>query len=252
MKKRLEGKVALITGGALGIGLKTAERFAEEGASVAIADLLVEEGQRAAEALGADAVFINLDVTDEAGWQTAIQTIKAKYGRLDVLVNNAGISPFGTIQDTPYDLWKKVMAVNADSVFLGCKSAIGLMRKTGGGAIINLSSMVGIRSDANLAAYSASKGAVRLLTKSVALHAAPYKIRCNSVHPGGVQTRMLDDFLGVLPDKDAAMKMVTQQVPLGRVGQPEDVANAIVYLASDEASWVTGIEFCVDGGSLLL
>ncbi|MES0873286.1 glucose 1-dehydrogenase [Sinimarinibacterium thermocellulolyticum] len=251
MTKRLEGKVALITGGALGIGLKTAERFAEEGAAVAIADILVEQGRQAAEALGGDATFIELDVTNEAGWQAAIQTLKAKHGRLDVLVNNAGISPFGTIQDTTYELWKKVMAVNADSVFLGCKSAMGLMRKTGG-AIINLSSMMGIRSDANLAAYSASKGAVRLLTKSVALHGAPYKIRCNSVHPGGVQTRMLDDFLGVLPDKDAAMKMVTQQVPLGRVGQPEDIANAILYLASDEASWVTGIELCVDGGSLLL
>jgi 3(or 17)beta-hydroxysteroid dehydrogenase len=251
MTKRLEGKVALITGGALGIGLKTAERFAEEGAAVAIADILVEQGRQAAEALGGDATFIELDVTNEAGWQAAIQTLKAKHGRLDVLVNNAGISPFGTIQDTTYELWKKVMAVNADSVFLGCKSAIGLMRKTGG-AIVNLSSMMGIRSDANLAAYSASKGAVRLLTKSVALHGAPYKIRCNSVHPGGVQTRMLDDFLGVLPDKDAAMKMVTQQVPLGRVGQPEDIANAILYLASDEASWVTGIELCVDGGSLLL
>ncbi len=251
MTKRLEGKVALITGGALGIGLKTAERFAEEGAAVAIADILVEQGRQAAEALGGDATFIELDVTNEAGWQAAIQTLKAKHGRLDVLVNNAGISPFGTIQDTTYELWKKVMAVNADSVFLGCKSATGLMRKTGG-AIINLSSMMGIRSDANLAAYSASKGAVRLLTKSVALHGAPYKIRCNSVHPGGVQTRMLDDFLGVLPDKDAAMKMVTQQVPLGRVGQPEDIANAILYLASDEASWVTGIELCVDGGSLLL
>lgn len=251
MTKRLEGKVALITGGALGIGLKTAERFAEEGAAVAIADILVEQGRQAAEALGGDATFIELDVTNEAGWQAAIQTLKAKHGRLDVLVNNAGISPFGTIQDTTYELWKKVMAVNADSVFLGCKSAIGLMRKTGG-AIVNLSSMMGIRSDANLAAYSASKGAVRLLTKSVALHGAPYKIRCNSVHPGGVQTRMLDDFLGVLPDKDAAMKMVTQQVPLGRVGQPEDIANAILYLASDEAYWVTGIELCVDGGSLLL
>jgi 3(or 17)beta-hydroxysteroid dehydrogenase len=251
MKKRLEGKVAFITGGALGIGLKTAERFVEEGAFVAIADILTEQGRRAAEALGGEAAFIDLDVTDEAGWQAAIQALRAKYGRLDVLVNNAGISPFGTIQDTTYELWKKVMAVNADSVFLGCKSAIGLMRKTGG-AIINLSSMMGIRSDANLAAYSASKGAVRLLTKSVALHGAPYKIRCNSVHPGGVQTRMLDDFLGVMPDKDAAMKMVTQQVPLARVGQPEDVANAIVYLASDEASWVTGIELCVDGGSLLL
>ena len=249
--KRVEGKIALVTGAALGIGRVTSELLAREGATVILADILTEEGSAAVERIGGTASFVRLDVTSEQAWSAAIANIKIKYSRLDVLVNNAGISPFGTIESTRYDLWKKVMTVNADSVFLGCRYATKLMRSTGGGSIINLSSMVGIRSDANLAAYSASKGAVRMLTKSVALHGAPYKVRCNSVHPGAVQTRMLDDFLKIIPDQAAAQKMLADKVPLGRVGQPQDIANAILYLASDESSWVTGTEFCVDGGSLL-
>lgn len=252
MSKRLEGKVALITGGALGIGLETAKRFASEAAKVVIADILAAEGESAAASIGEAARFVPLDVTDESAWRSTVATVASHYGRLDVLVNNAGISPFGTIQDTPYELWKKTMTINADSVFLGCKAAMGLMRKSGGGSIVNLSSMVGIRSDANLAAYSASKAAVRLLTKSVALHGAPFKVRCNSVHPGPVQTRLLDDFLSVLPDKREAMALVSKQVPLGRLGTPADIASAVLFLASDDASWVTGSEFCIDGGALLL
>lgn len=249
--KRVEGKIALVTGAALGIGRATSELLAREGATVILADILTEEGRATAEQIGMDASFVELDVTSEQAWSAAIADIKAKYSRLDVLVNNAGISPFGTIESTRYDLWKKVMAINADSVFLGCRYATKLMRSSGGGSIINLSSMVAIRSDANLAAYSASKGAVRMLTKSVALHGAPHNIRCNSVHPGAVQTRMLDDFLKIIPDQAAAHKMLADKVPLGRVGSPQDIANAILYLASDESSWVTGTEMCIDGGSLL-
>lgn len=248
---RVQDKVALITGGALGIGRRSAERLAEEGAVVVLADVLEEEGAQAASEIGGRASFINLDVTQESAWVRAMEWIEANFGRLDVLMNNAGISPAGDVESTTYDLWQQVMNVNAGGVFLGCKYGVGLMKRHGGGSIINMSSMVAIRSSANLAAYSASKAAVRLLTKSVALYGGPLGIRCNSVHPGGVQTRMLDAFRKLFPDEESANQALARQNPLGRPGETIDIANAVLYLASDESSWTTGMEMCVDGGALL-
>jgi len=248
---RLDGKVALITGAAQGIGEAAARRFVKEGARVAVADLDADSGQKVADSLGSAAHFISLDVTNPEQWQAAMDSLFGKFGQLDILVNNAGVSPGGSIEDATLEQWRDVNKINGDSVFLGCKFGVKAMKKGSGGSIINLSSTTGIRANGTLAAYSSSKGAVRLLTKSVALHAGQYKIRCNSVHPGGTQTRMLDAVINKMPDPESARVMIAERYPLGRVGKPEDIANMILFLASDEASWVTGAEFVIDGGSTL-
>jgi NAD(P)-dependent dehydrogenase (short-subunit alcohol dehydrogenase family) len=172
-----------------------------------------------------------------------------RFGRLDVLVNNAGISEPGSIEDTSFALWRRTQAINADGVFLGCREAVRAM-KGHGGSIINMSSSLGIRSNAAFAAYSASKGAVRLLTKSIALHcgASGYKIRCNSVHPGAIRTPMFERFIALAPDRETGERMFAANHPLGHVGEPADIANAVLFLASDESAFVTGCELTVDGG----
>jgi NAD(P)-dependent dehydrogenase (short-subunit alcohol dehydrogenase family) len=191
-------------------------------------------------------------VTSEAAWAEQLATSDSKHGRLDILVNNAGISPAADIEHTDLDLWRKVFAINVESVFLGCKLALPLMRKSGaGGAIVNLSSVQGLRPAAALAAYSSSKAAVLALTKAVALHAAKDRIRCNSLHPGGIHTRMLDDFAARLGDPDQVLEQMNRANPLGRVGLPVDIANAILFLVSDRAELVTGLQMVVDGGSTL-
>lgn len=248
---RLDEKVALVTGAAQGIGEATARLFASEGASVVVADIDGELGQKVADDVGSLARFISLDVTDPDQWQAAMDGLLGEFGRLDVLVNNAGISPAASIEDATLDQWQRVFKINGDSVFLGCKFGVEAMKKGSGGSIVNLSSITGIRAAGELAAYSSSKGAVRLLTKSVALHAGQYHIRCNSIHPGGVHTRMLDEFLDRMPDAVAAKAQMGQGNPIGRVGEPIDIANAILFLASDDSSWVTGAELVVDGGSTL-
>ncbi len=246
---RLEGKVALITGGARGIGAATARLMAAEGASVVIADVLEKEGMETEAEIseaGGEVLFVPLDVTSEAAWATAVQAVVAKYGKLDVLVNNAGISSRTGVEETTVESWDQVMDVNAKGVFLGTKAAIPEMRKAGGGSIINISSVYGIVGSGGSAGYHASKGAVRLFTKSAAVQYAREGIRVNSVHPGYVDSPMTNAH-HVIPEIRRAR---TDQTPLGRLGVPEDIAPGILYLASDQSSFVTGSELVIDGGMI--
>ena len=247
---RLDGKVCLITGGASGIGRGSARKLVAEGARVVIADRNVEGGAAVAAELGAPHRFEPLDVTDEAGWTRVVEATVAAFGRLDVLVNSAGIAVWGNIERLSLAEWRQQHAVNADGTFLGCRAAIGAMKTTGGGSIINLSSVAGLIGVADAAAYCSSKGAVRLLSKSVALHCARagYNIRCNSVHPSFIDTPMVDIVVGAAKDQAKMRAMVEHAAPLGRIGQVDDVANLILFLASDESKFITGSELVVDGG----
>ena len=242
---RLEGKVALISGGARGMGAEEALLFAREGAKVVIADVLEEGRDIAAQIGGGQAIFARLDVTNEGDWQRAVSLAEEVYKRLDILVNNAGVSAVGGIEDTTVEEWDRVMAVNAKGVFLGTKYAIPAMQRSGGGSIINISSQLGIVAmNESSPQYIASKGAVRLLTKSTAIQYAADGIRCNSVHPGPIVTPMTE---GRRSDP-AVREMMTSRIPLGRYGEAIDVAYGVLYLASDEASFVTGSELVIDGG----
>lgn len=248
--KRLDGKVCLVTGGASGIGRGCAHMLAAEGARVVIADRNVAGGIAAAAGLGAPHRFEELDVTDEAGWTRVVEATVAAFGRLDVLLNSAGIAVWGNIERLSLAEWRLQHAVNADGTFLGCRAAIGTMKATGGGSIINISSVAGLIGVADAAAYCSSKGAVRLLSKSVALHCARagYNIRCNSVHPSFIDTPMVDAVVGAAKDQAKMRAMVEHAAPLGRIGQVDDVANLVVFLASDESKFITGSELAVDGG----
>jgi NAD(P)-dependent dehydrogenase (short-subunit alcohol dehydrogenase family) len=245
---RLAGKVALISGGARGMGAVEARLFAKEGAKVTIGDLLEDEGRKLeAEiaAAGGEAIFVHLDVTSEAEWQHAVETTVSRFGKLDILVNNAGISGRGRVEDTTVKAWDQVMEVNAKGVFLGTKVAIPAMRACGGGSIINISSQLGlVGTDHSSPQYQASKGAVRLLTKATAVQYAKEGIRANSVHPGPVVTPMTE---AARADPER-YKIMLSRIPMGRYGQPEDVAFGVLYLASDESTWVTGSELVIDGG----
>ena len=242
---RLEGKVALISGGARGMGAEEALLFAREGAKVVIADVLDEGRDIAAQIGGGQAVFARLDVTNEGDWQRAVSLAEEVYKRLDILVNNAGVSAVGGIEDTTEEEWDRVMSVNAKGVFLGTKYAIPAMQRAGGGSIINISSQLGIVAmNESSPQYIASKGAVRLLTKSSAIQYAADGIRCNSVHPGPIVTPMTE---GRRSDP-AVRELMTSRIPLGRYGEAIDVAYGVLYLASDEASFVTGSELVIDGG----
>ena len=243
---RLEGKVALISGGARGMGAEEALLFAKEGAKVVIGDVLEGEGRDiAAQIPGGQAIFVRLDVTREGDWQRAVSMAEEVYKRLDILVNNAGVSATGGIEDTTVEEWDRVMSVNAKGVFLGTKYAIPAMQRTGGGSIINISSQLGIVAmNESSPQYIASKGAVRLLTKSTALQYADDGIRCNSVHPGPIVTPMTQ---GRRSD-EAVRELMESRIPLGRYGEAIDVAYGVLYLASDEASFVTGSELVIDGG----
>ena len=245
---RLEGKVAFISGGAGGIGRATAERFSAEGAVIVIADIDEVAGARAC-ATNPNLSFEPLDVTSDASWTAAVDRTLSRHGRLDVLVNGAGVVVVKSIEDITESEWRRVQAVNVDGVFLGCRHAIRAMKETGG-SIINLSSVSGLVGGHNLVAYNASKGAVRLLTKSVALHCARkgYGIRCNSVHPAFVETPMLDDVVAHSRDPAAARGRLGEAIPLGRTGTPDEIAALLVYLASDESAFVTGAELVIDGG----
>lgn len=247
---RLDGKVCLITGGASGIGRGCARKLAAEGARVVIADRNAEGGTAAAAELGAPHRFEVLDVTDEAGWTRVVEATVAAFGRLDALVNSAGIAVWGNIERLSLAEWRLQHAVNADGTFLGCRAAIGAMKTTGGGSIINLSSVAGLIGVPDAAAYCSSKGAVRLLSKSVALHCARagYNIRCNSVHPSFIDTPMVDSVVGAAKDQAKMRATVEHAAPLGRIGQIDDVANLVVFLASDESRFITGSELVVDGG----
>ena len=246
---RLDGKVALISGGARGQGAAEALLFAKEGAKVVFGDLLDDEGRQieaqVAE-LGGDATYIHLDVTSADDWDAAVQTALDRYGRLDILVNNAGILGRRTgLEDTTSEQWDAVLNVNAKGAFVGTKAAIPALRDAGGGSIVNISSIAGIIADpTGIPAYQASKGAVRLLTKSTALQHAADNIRCNSVHPGLIVTAMSED---VLADPDRRQEFFGS-IPLGRLGTVDDIANGVLFLASDDDSFVTGSELIIDGG----
>jgi 3(or 17)beta-hydroxysteroid dehydrogenase len=249
---RVAGKVAIVTGGASGIGKATASLLAKEGAKVVIADVNEADGKKAVEEIkreGGKALFLKLDVTSEKDWSEVIEKTLAEFGKLDILVNNAGVLFAKAIEDTPLEQWRWLMSVNLDGVFLGTKYAIKAMRKSGGGSIINLSSLAGIVGTIDdTAAYCASKGAVRLFSKATALECSKaghnYNIRVNSVHPGLIETPLSEPLL-----KDAAMrKDIESRHPIGHVGKPIDIAYAILYLASDESKFTTGAEMVVDGG----
>ncbi len=248
---RLEGKVALITGAASGIGRATALRFVAEGARVVVTDRTREAGEAVAASLGDAAFFQGLDVTEESEWIAAMEATVSRFGRLDILVNNAGVGVMKDIESTSLEEWRFVHAVNAEGVFLGCREAIKQMKLGGGGSIVNVSSIAGIVGEGTLAAYCSSKGAVRLLTKSIAMHCAQrgYGIRCNSVHPSFIATPMVDAMVEGAKDRDKALAKLTRTAPLGRLGEPDDVAYMILYLASDESKFVTGAEMVVDGGT---
>jgi NAD(P)-dependent dehydrogenase (short-subunit alcohol dehydrogenase family) len=247
---RLQGKIALITGAAHGMGEVEANMFAKEGAKVVVADLLEAEGKQVVEAIakdGGEALFVRLDVTNEAEWRQAVEGAVARFGKLDILVNNAGISGSAGADLLSTEAWDTVMAVNAKGVFLGLKYAIPAMQRAGGGAIVNISSISGfVGQDYIHMAYNASKGAVRIMTKSAAVQYAKDGIRVNSVHPG-VMPPMLTSTRGA--DSEERQRLLAK-VPMGRAGRREEVGYAVLFLASDEASYITGTELVVDGGYL--
>ncbi len=244
---RLENKVAMISGGARGMGAVEARLFAKEGAKVIIGDMLEDEGRKVEAEInetGGECLFVSLDVTDEDAWQRAVNLAVSRFGKLDILVNNAGIYRAHDVLETTAAEWDQVMDVNAKGVFLGTKYAIPEMRKAGGGSIVNISSVAGLVGSKQTTAYTASKGAVRLLTKSTAIQYASDGIRANSIHPGTIETPMTE---GLLSD-EAMREDRMNRTPIGRLGRPEDVAYGALYLASDEASFVTGSELVIDGG----
>lgn len=248
---RLESKVALISGGARGQGATEARLFAREGASVVIGDLLDEEGQKVEaeiQEMGGHASYVHLDVTSENDWLNAVQVAVDRYGKLDVLVNNAGISLNKKIEATTEKDWDRVMDVNAKGVFFGTKHAIPAMRRAGGGSIVNISSvagLIGTHPSYGLAAYGPSKAAVRLFSKETAVQHAKDGIRCNSVHPGPIDTPMVRISLS---DPEVLAQRINR-IPLGRMGTMEDIAYGVLFLASDESSYVTGSELVIDGGA---
>ena len=259
---RVTGKVALVTGGASGIGRSCAERLAEEGAIIVVTDLQDDKGAETVEAIraaGGQASYLHHDVTSEAAWVSVIAEVKKTHGRLDILVNNAGIAISGSIIEMSLADFQKQNAVNIDGVFLGTKHSIPLMRTSGkGGSIINMSSVAGLKGSAILAGYCASKGAVRLFTKSVALECATARdgIRVNSVHPGIIETPIWDDIMGTgepgdnaRPSRPATLDAMTADaVPVGKKGYPLDIANGVLWLASEDSGYVTGAELVIDGG----
>jgi NAD(P)-dependent dehydrogenase (short-subunit alcohol dehydrogenase family) len=252
--ERVAGKVALVTGAASGLGACAARMLAAAGARVVLTDVDLDGARAVAAGIGDTATAFAHDVTDEAQWRQVLEQTAVRFGGLHVLVNNAGIGTPGTIEDTDLDTWRRVHAIDLDGVFLGCKHAVrpiaDTVRETGlGGSIVNISSIAGIIAAANLAAYNSAKAGVRHLTKSVALHCARqgYGIRCNSVHPAFVDTPILDQVGGTLSAEELRAKLA-RQLPLGRIGQPEDVGWAVVYLASEESRFMTGAEVVLDGG----
>jgi 3(or 17)beta-hydroxysteroid dehydrogenase len=249
---RVKGKVAMITGAASGLGKGAAKLLASEGATVILTDINEAQGKKAAEEIrraGGEAVFMKLDVSNESDWGRVTEKILAEFGRLDVLVNNAGVELVKEIADTSLEEWRWLMSINLDGVFLGTKYGIRAMRERGGGSIINISSVAGIVGTFDdTAAYCASKGGVRLLTKAAALECSKaghdYNIRVNSIHPGVIQTPLVE---ALLKDKDIRERL-KEIHPIGFMGEPIDIAYAVLYLASDESRLVTGAEMVIDGG----
>lgn len=250
---RVRNKVALVTGGAMGIGEASARLLAKEGAAVTVSDVDVERGSSVAEQIncsGGQALFVEQDVGDESAWRPTIDATLDRFGRLDIVVNNAGLGIGGDIEHATLADWRRLMRVNLDGVFFGTKYGVQTLRRFGGGSIVNLSSIEGLVGDPNLAAYNTSKGGVRLLTKSAALYCAKagYKIRVNSVHPGYIWTPMVEHYLETSGDVAVGRRAIDALHPLGHIGEPDDIAYGVLYLASDESKFVTGTELVIDGG----
>ncbi|PLW81951.1 short-chain dehydrogenase [Kineobactrum sediminis] len=248
---RVAGKVAIVTGGASGMGKADAVLLAKEGAKVVVADLNVEDGEAVAAAIGEAACFMRLDVSDEDNWRTVIADTLATFGQLDILVNNAGLLTVGSIVDTDLQTWRKTQAVNVEGVFLGCKHAIPAMERSGGGSIVNMSSVAAFQGISFAPAYSASKGAVRSLTKSVAMHCkeSGNRIRCNSIHPDGVRTPMV---VKVATGRETVTAEELASLDSNaNMCNPEDIAMMVLYLASDESGFVNGAEMLIDNCSTI-
>ena len=259
MQHRLENKIALVTGAARGIGAAIARAFVAEGAVVFVTDRENSDGLRLADELGERAIWLALDVRDETQWDRAMADVARRAGRLDIVVNNAGVTGLENPDAGPHDpehctleAWRAVHRTNLDGVFLGCRHAIRAMRPNGTGAVINISSRSGLVGIPAAAAYASSKAAVRNHTKSVALYCAEQglKIRCNSIHPAAILTPMWEPMLGQGVQREANMAAFVADCPLRRFGQPEEVAAVALMLASDEATYITGAEFNIDGGTL--
>jgi NAD(P)-dependent dehydrogenase (short-subunit alcohol dehydrogenase family) len=255
MVDRVKGKVALVTGAASGIGRASALLLAKEGAAVAVTDIQDDAGKDVVHAIkkdGGAALYIHHDVADEAAWESVVAQVKDRFGRLDILVNNAGIAIAGSVLTMTLADWRRQQAINLDGVFLGVKHSLPLMRASGGGSIVNISSLAGLKGAATLAGYCATKGGVRLFSKAVALEcgAARDNVRVNSVHPGIIETPI---WLGIVPGASGAnapnLDAISETVvPIGSKGVPEDIAQGVLYLASDESRYVTGSELVIDGG----
>ena len=250
---RVAGKIAIVSGAAAGIGRATALRLAEEGAKICLGDIDRTGAESCAadiRARGGESFPLALDVAEEADWRRIINATVERFGGLDILVNNAGIAFAAGLEETTTEQWRRIMAVNVDSVFFGCKFALPAMRESGGGAIVNISSILGLVGSPVQAAYSATKGAVRLFTKCVALECAEagWNIRVNSVHPAYIRTPMVERYAETWGSLKKGLEALGDLHPIGRVGEAEEVANAVLYLASDEAKFVTGAELLIDGG----
>lgn len=252
---RVKGKIAIVTGGALGLGQASARLLAREGAKVVVTDIRGDDCEVVAGAIvkeGGEAIALTHDVSEEADWERVIAATLERFGRLDVLVNNAGVGWGGPPEEESLERWRRLMSVNLDGVFLGTKHALLAMRRVPprGGSIINLSSIEGLVGDPDLGAYNASKGGVRLYTKSVALYCARERlgIRVNSIHPGYIWTPMVENYLAERGSVEEGRKALDAMHPIGHVGEPDDIAYAVLYLASDESKFVTGAELVVDGG----
>lgn len=250
---RVANKIALVTGGGSGLGEACCHRLAEEGATLVVTDIRVEEAQRVAADInrqGGSATAHEQDVTQEAAWESVCEAIASQHGVLDILVNNAGVALPGSVEDTSLEDWRFVNAVNTEGVFLGMRHCIPIMRKPGG-SVINISSIEGIVGDPLLIAYNASKAAVRTMTKSAALHCAQagYGIRVNSIHPGFIDTAMVETGVAAMGDAaEAFQARVLSEIPVGHMGEAVDIGNAALFLASEESRYMTGSELVVDGG----
>lgn len=251
---RIENKIAIITGAAGGIGLATAELFAREGATVVMTDINIGKLEAQGRRMTAEGLTVTVeahDVTRPDDWDRIISVTREKHGRLDILVNNAGVGHLASVEDETLEGWRRILGINLDAVFLGTQKAIAAM-KAQGGSIVNIASIEGIIGESALAAYNASKGGVRIFTKSAALHCAEqgYGIRVNSIHPGYVLTPMVIDTMESLPPEvaEAMQKDLLARIPLGRLAQPGEIAQAILFAASDESSYMTGSELVIDGG----
>jgi 3alpha(or 20beta)-hydroxysteroid dehydrogenase len=245
---RLEGKVALITGSARGQGAAEARRFAEEGARVIVSDVLEEEGRAVAESLSGSGIFCRHDVRSEESWDEVVAAGRAAFGKIDVLLNNAGILHFASLMDTSLEKYMQIVETNQVGCFIGMKAVVPEMKAAGGGSIVNVSSVAGMHGTPHIIAYTASKFAVRGMTKVAAIELGRFGIRVNSIHPGGIATPMV----GVDPDdpREREAGGMFDHLPIGRIGSPEEVANLVLFLASDESSYCTGSEFIADGGLL--